>query len=123
MEGLLQEPTVTLFMQLPLAGMVVVVVGLFLYYLDKWMKADREARAKESENTRLFLNAQTTQFTLFLHEQGVRYDNGLSRIAEEVKTNTQNIASLSAILQTHDARSMERNINLRQDIQAGSGSK
>ena len=118
MEGLFAEPASTLFMQLPLAGMVVMVVALFLFYLDKWMKADREAREKESENTRLFLGAQTVQFTNFLHEQGVRYDNGLSRIAEEVKTNTQNIATLSAILQTHDARSSERNINLRQDIQA-----
>lgn len=106
----------TLFMQLPLAGMVVIVVGLFLFYLDKWLKADRDARALESENTRLFLKAQGDQFTQFLHDQGVRYDIGLARIAEEVKTNTTNIALLSAILQTHDARSSERSMTLRNDI-------
>lgn len=117
MEGVLTDQAYTLFMQLPLAGMVVMVVGLFLYYLDKWLKADRDARAVESENTRRFIQAQSDQFTQFLHDQGVRFDNGLSRIAEEVKTNTTNIASLSAILQTHDARSSERNLTLRSDIQ------
>lgn len=101
------ESTYTLLAQIPLAGIVVVVVVVFLYFLDKWLKAERDARTRNDESMRLFLREEREQNTAFLREQSEGHNGVIARLAEEIKAIRAEVAQMSGTLVAHDVRSQE----------------
>jgi hypothetical protein len=104
----LTEGAYSVLSQIPLAGIVVVVVIVFLYYLDKWLKAERESRTSESQSIREFLSEERKQNADFLREQ--REANGVTigRLADKIESIAKEVASLHGTLSAHEARSQER---------------
>jgi len=102
------EDTYTVLNQIPLAGIVVIVVVVFLYFLDKWLKAERDARAKESEEMRAFLSEERKQNADFLREQREAHGSTIGRLADKIETIAKEVSALNGLLSAHDARSQER---------------
>lgn len=102
------EDTYSVLSQIPLAGIIVIVVVVFLYFLDKWLKAERDARTAEAEAIRNFLTEERRQNTDFLREQ--REANGVTigRLADRIEAIAKEVATLNGTLSAHDARSQER---------------
>lgn len=110
----LTEPAYSLLMQIPLAGIIVIVVVVFLYFLDKWLKAEREARIQEAQAMRVFLKEEREQNTAFLREQAEGHNQVIGRLAEEIKSVRTEMAQLHGMLTAHDARSQEARKNRNQ---------
>jgi hypothetical protein len=128
----ISESAIPLLMQIPLAGVVVLVVGIFLWFIRDWSKNERDARATESneerkaraaeqESMREFLAIQSdtnNQVLTNIREQSnqalkdIREQSNaaIARLAEEMKANTSEVSKLTGILIAHDAASKERNI-------------
>lgn len=98
----------SLLNQIPLAGLVVLVVALFLYFLDRWLKAERDARAIESDAMRNFIKSEREQSAIFLREQREQYNSTIGRLAEKVEHIAVEVSTLNGLLSAHDARSQER---------------
>lgn len=87
-----------LLMQIPLAGIVVLVVAVFLWFLMILIREERKSRSEDNQAMRDFLKDQREQ------------SNGaISRIAEEVKLLAQEISKLNGVMLSHDAASKARN--------------
>jgi hypothetical protein len=102
----LSNDTLTLLSQIPLAGIVVVVVGLFLWFLRDWAKSEREARQSESEADRSarvkeqsvmrdFIAVQNELFLIAVKEIREQNNAALARLAEEVKANTLRLGDIN----------------------------
>jgi len=102
------EGAYTVLNQIPLAGIIVIVVGVFLYFLDKWLKAEREARALESKAMREFLAEERKQNADFLREQREAHGSTIGRLADKIEAIAKEVSSLNGLLSAHDARSQER---------------
>ena len=59
----MNESTINLLMQIPLAGLVVLVVYMFLKYIKSNAEAWREAIAKENDMTRSFMREERERST------------------------------------------------------------
>jgi hypothetical protein len=94
--------------QIPLAGIVVIVVGVFLFYLDRWQKAERESRVSEGQAIRTFLTEERKANQEFLREQ--REQNGVTigRLADKIEAIAKEVSALNGTLTAHDARSQVR---------------
>ncbi len=101
----LNQETLTLLAQIPLAGIVVVVVSLFLWFLRDWAKAEREARSQENSATRDFMSVQNELFLQSVKEIREQNNAALQRLIDEIKTNTLKLADLHSVVVTHDAKS------------------
>lgn len=80
------EASINLLMQIPLAGIVVFVVVLFLRYLKE-----------EAERTRSFLAEQRTQNNI-----------ATARLAEEIKLISQQVVSLNILFAQHNQLAVTR---------------
>lgn len=98
------EPVITLLLQIPLAGVVAFVVGMFLKHLSK----SEERQDLAQSRMIVFLTAQEESNRNFITEMNNSHGSSMARLAEEVKQNGHEIARVNGMLQAHDARSTER---------------
>lgn len=80
---MLPESAITLLLQVPLAGIVVLVVVLFLKYLEKAEDRNRQ----------------------FIKEQREANNIATARLAEEIKIIAQEVGSLKTLMIEHNTRS------------------
>lgn len=126
------DQTIALLMQIPLAGVVVLVVAVFLWFLRDWAKSERESRAAETKAERESRAAETdaerkaratelaamrdyisVQNELFLQSiKDIRDQHGVSmaRIADEMKLVAERVSQLSGIIVAHDSAMKERRV-------------
>jgi hypothetical protein len=111
-------------MQYPLAGIIVILVGLFLWFLRDWAKAERqaradeakaerEARAKEQQSMRDYMSVQNELFLQSVKDIRDQHNSSMSAITEELKANLHEVSRLATIVTAHDAASRERGRNNR----------
>lgn len=105
--------------QYPLAGVIVVLVMVFLWFLRDWAKgerearaaeakADRESRASEQKAMRDFIAVQNELFLQSVKDIRDQHNASIGRLAEELKHNTAKLSELHGVLLVHDAASKER---------------
>jgi len=129
------ETTANVLIQYPLAGVIVVLVMIFLWYQREMTKierearaaetkAEREARAKESEldrearaneqkNMRDFMSVQNELFLQSVKDIRDQHNLSMARLAEELKVNTAKLTELHSVVVVHDAASRERSVKVR----------
>lgn len=83
----MSEATLNLLLQIPLAGIVVVVVVLFLRHLDA-----NTARMMH------FIEEQETSNRAFLREQRDASNEAIGRLAEEIKATRQDVRELRGLV-------------------------
>lgn len=93
----MSEGTINLLAQIPLAGVVVVVVLVFLNFIGKY-----------NATMMAFLEAQQEAMQKFIAEQRQQSNEAISRLAEEIKGISQEVARLNGVVSAHDAVSRER---------------
>ena len=93
-------------------GLSRLVPELALVIIFVWFTLERDKR--ESENDKAgrveqlkFLDVQRTDFLSALREDNVIYREGMARIAEEVKGNTNVTRELLTLLSQHDQQARE----------------
>jgi len=91
------EATITLLLQIPLAGVVVVVVVLFLKFLRDYYTA-----------MIAYLGDQEKATHSFLREQREQTNEAVGRLAEEMKGVAQEVARLNGVIIAHDTASKTR---------------
>lgn len=83
------------------------LVGIFVWYnLENQKRQDARDKARDE----LFVNElreRDEQWRTFLKEQGEHGNFAIARIAEEVKTVTQEVARMNTVLISHDTASRE----------------
>lgn len=115
------QTSANVLIQYPLAGVIVILVGVFLYFLKDWAKierdaraaesaADRHARSEEQKAMRDFIAIQNELFLQSVKDIRDAHNLSMARLAEEIKINSAKIGELSGILTAHDAASKERRI-------------
>lgn len=101
------DQALNLLIQIPLAGVVVVVVYMFLTHLKQ---AEMRQDAAQERMIK-FLAEQEERSREFMQEQNAIHAAAIGRIAEEVKTMRDEQARMNGTLVAHDARSMERKVS------------
>jgi glutathionylspermidine synthase len=76
--------------------------------MDKWLKAEREARGVETASMRSFLADERKQSSDFLREQRDAFNSTISRLAEKIDSISSEVSRLNGVLTAHDARAQER---------------
>jgi len=95
------QTSADVLIQYPLAGVIVVLVMVFLWFLRDWAKSEREARAIESKSERDaraveqkamrdFIAIQNELFLQSVKDIRDQHNISTGRLAEELKANTQN---------------------------------
>lgn len=88
---------------IPQLGLVI----LFMWYQERAderrNKRDQEMEIKRENSTQ----QNHDEWRVFLRERDAEFHAGLGRIAEEVKSNTNVIAAMNAVLIAHDTRAAE----------------
>lgn len=118
------QTSANVLIQYPLAGVIVVLVAIFLYFLKDWAKlerdsraieaaADRQARAEEQKSMRDFISVQNELFLQSVKDIRDQHNLSMARLAEELKHNNGKISELAGILTAHDAASKERGLAKR----------
>jgi len=87
----MSEATITLLSQIPLAGVVVIVVMIFLSFIGKY-------------NTTMmtFLQNQQDASQKFISEQRELSNSALGRLAEEIKSISGEVARMNGVLSAHE---------------------
>ena len=87
----MSEATITLLSQIPLAGVVVIVVMIFLSFIGKY-------------NTTMmtFLQTQQDASQKFISEQRELSNSALGRLAEEIKSISGEVARMNGVLSAHE---------------------
>lgn len=117
-EGL-SDQAIALLMQIPLAGVVVLVVAVFLWFLRDWAKLERESRAAEAEAERTarvtelnamrdYISVQNELFLQSIKDIRDQHSVSMARIAEEMKLVAEKVSQLSGIVVAHDSAMKER---------------
>ena len=88
---------------LPLLPQVGIVI-LFMWYQERSDKRHADNAAAREDKRLQATKENHSEWREFLREQQALNNSALARIAEEVKRNTENIASLSVTLIAHDTR-------------------
>lgn len=94
---MLSDAAINLLIQIPLAGVVVVVVIVFLNFIGKY-----------SANMMAFLDTQQKLMQKFIEEQREQSNLAMGRLAEEIKQVGHEVARLNGVVMAHDAASKER---------------
>lgn len=108
-----------ILLQYPLAGIIVVVIGLFLVFLKDWAKAeresratesaaDRESRSKEQSAMRDFIAVQNELFLESLRQIREQNNQAMGRLADEIKSARADLAQMNGLMLSHDAASQAR---------------
>jgi hypothetical protein len=98
------ETTLNLLMQIPLAGIVVVVVLLFLNYLNK-----------AEDRNRTYFKEIEERSLVFIREQREANNLATARLAEEIKSITLRVEALTVCFQKHDEHVRLSFENLKRD--------
>jgi len=102
---LMSDATMNLLLQIPLAGVVVVVVWVFLRHLDKSNARQDAAQQRMME----FLAEQEESNRIFLREQREQNGATIGRLADKIEAIAKEVSSMNLMLNAHDARTQERN--------------
>jgi hypothetical protein len=84
------ESAIQLLLQLP-------IVGIFVFFILEWSK-----RMEKSQEDR------ETKWREFLREEREQRSENARRLAEEIKSVSQEVSRMSGIITAHDARSQVR---------------
>jgi hypothetical protein len=93
----MSESVINLFMQAPLAGVVVIVVVVFLQFIKGY-----------NQSMMTFLTNQQETNHQFLREQREQSNEAISRLAEEIKAVGQEVAQVKGVVIALDAASKVR---------------
>lgn len=85
---------INLLLQIPLAGVVVVVVIVFLRFI-----------AQYNTGMMSFLSSQTASMQSFIKEQRLASNESIEQLAAEIKGISQEVARMNGVLSAHDAAS------------------
>ena len=102
---LMSDATLNLLLQIPLAGVVVVVVWVFLRHLDKSNQRQDAAQDRMMK----FLAEQEESNRAFLREQREQNGQTIGRLADKIESIAKEVAAMNLTLNAHDARTQERN--------------
>ena len=102
---LMSDATLNLLLQIPLAGVVVVVVWVFLRHLDKSNVRQDAAQDRMMK----FLAEQEESNRAFLREQREQNGQTIGRLADKIEAIAKEVSSMNLMLNAHDARTQERN--------------
>lgn len=83
----MNETAINLLLQIPLAGVVVFVVVLFLKHLEKSTSAMMTFMTAQEDNNRAFLKAQREANNV-----------AIGRLAEEIKDMREDVAKMNGLL-------------------------
>ena len=100
----MSDTVINLLLQIPLAGVVVFVVVVFLNHLDK-------SNVRQDAATQRMLDFLSVQEQLnrdFLKEQREESAQSLSNFGERLEKVSAEVARMNGVLSAHDARSQER---------------
>lgn len=100
----MSEAIINLLLQIPLAGVVVVVVVVFLKFLKDYYTAMIAYLTDQEKTTHEFLREQREQTNI-----------AIGRLAEEMKTVSQEVARLNGVIIAHDTASKTRAESTRKD--------
>jgi hypothetical protein len=100
----MSDATINLLLQIPLAGVVVVVVVVFLKHLDKSNSRQDAAQDRMIK----FLAEQEESNRAFLREQREANSVTIGRLADRIEAISKEVSTLNGVLSAHDARSQER---------------
>ena len=89
-----------LLLQIPLAGVVVVVVWVFLRHLDKSNARQDAAQQRMME----FLAEQEESNRTFLREQREQNGATIGRLADKIESIAKEVSSMNMMLNAHDVR-------------------
>ena len=84
------DGVINLLIQLP-------IVGIFVIFILEWSKRQDKATEKRDQDWREFLR-----------EERLHRVEAIGRLAEEIKSVSQQVNQLNGLLSAHDARSQER---------------
>lgn len=101
----MSDATLNLLLQIPLAGVVVVVVWVFLRHLDKSNVRQDAAQDRMMK----FLAEQEESNRAFLREQREQNGQTIGRLADKIESIAKEVAAMNLTLNAHDARTQERN--------------
>ncbi len=101
----MSDATLNLLLQIPLAGVVVVVVWVFLRHLDKSNVRQDAAQDRMMK----FLAEQEESNRAFLREQREQNGQTIGRLADKIESIAKEVAAMDLTLNAHDARTQERN--------------
>ena len=97
---LMSEATLNLLLQIPLAGVVVVAVWVFLRHLDKSNQRQDAAQQRMME----FLAEQEESNRIFLREQREQNGATIGRLADKIESIAKEVSSMNMMLNAHDVR-------------------
>ncbi len=100
------DTIINLLIQIPL-------VGIFVW---SSIETGRRQDARDQKRDEAYASERKERDNAwrdFLSDQREQNNTAISRIAEEVKGNSQEIARMNAILSAHDAASKERSVTTR----------
>jgi len=89
----MNESTLNLLLQIPLAGVVVLVVVLFLKYQEKMVNQMITFMQQQADTNREFLKTQREQT-----------NSAISRLAEEQKVLSKNLSEMVGVISNVTAR-------------------
>ena len=101
----MSDAMLNLLLQIPLAGVVVVVVWVFLRHLDKSNVRQDAAQDRMMK----FLAEQEESNRAFLREQREQNGQTIGRLADKIESIAKEVAAMNLTLNAHDARTQERN--------------
>jgi hypothetical protein len=90
----MSQDMINLLLQIPLAGVVVVVVIVFLRFI-----------AQYNTGMMSFLSSQTASMQSFIKEQRLASNESIEQLAAEIKGISQEVARMNGVLSAHDAAS------------------
>lgn len=110
----MNESTINLLMQIPLAGLVVLVVYMFLKYIKSNAEAWREAIAKENDMTRSFMREERERSTEAYRVQNETTCAALNNLIKAVADTNESVRANNMLVTAHDRNTMEAVMNISQ---------
>lgn len=94
----MSEQVITLLLQIPLAGVVVVVVWMFQRSQERIAEKNAEAQNAQTQQLLDFMNQQADVNREFLKTQREQTNQALGRLAEEQKNTREELAKFGMVL-------------------------
>lgn len=95
---LMNEQVITLLLQIPLAGVVVVVVWMFQRSQERIAEKNADSQQKQTQQLLDFMNQQADVNREFLRTQRDQTNQALGRLAEEQKSTREELAKFGMVL-------------------------
>ena len=94
----MSEQVITLLLQIPLAGVVVVVVVIFQRSQERIAEKNAQAQQAQTQQLLDFMNQQADVNREFLKTQRDQTNSALGRLAEEQKSTREELAKFSVLI-------------------------